>query len=119
MNNDEFGGFIVSKNIMKGFPIRYSYREKSSMPELNGWTLYSAEDDEAYVNDGGNFLILSAESIEKIAPVILEIFQATYGTDLCWLYEDGVHTGFYDLVRDRETTIEQILHAAEQAEVQS
>ena len=29
--------------------------------------------------------------------------------DLCWLYEAGVHTGFYDLKDDRETTIEEIL----------
>ena len=56
-----------------------------------------------------NFTILGANSIVKIAPVILKIFEAPYGTDLCWLYEEGVHVGFYDLVRDRETTIEEII----------
>ena len=109
MNNDDFGGFIVSKNIMNGFPVKYSYREKSSIPKLNGWTLYSTEEDDSYVNDSQNFLILSAESIQKIAPVVLEIFNAPYGTDLCWLYEGDVHIGFYDLVKEEEITIEQIL----------
>lgn len=42
---------------------------------------------------------------------MLEIFSAPYGTDLCWLYESGVHIGFYDLVKNKEVTIEQILNA--------
>lgn len=111
INNEDFGGFVVSNNILEGFPVRYSYRERSSIPKLNGWTLYSAEDDDTYVRDSRNFSILSAKSIQEIAPVMLEIFSAPYGTDLCWLYESGVHIGFYDLVKNKEVTIEQILNA--------
>lgn len=109
INNENFGGFVVSNNILEGKPVRYSYREKSSIPQLNGWTLLSIEDDDAYLNNPKNFSILGATSIEQLVPVMLEIFEAPYGTDLCWLYEQGVHTGFYDLARDRETTIEEIL----------
>ena len=109
INNSEYGGFVVSKNIVLGVPIRYSFREKSSIPQFNGWNLYSMNDDNEYVNNNSNFVILSAESIYKILPVFLEIFDAPYGTDLCWLYEEGVHIGFYDLAADRETTINEIL----------
>ena len=109
INNDDFGGFVVSKNIMAGLPVRYSFREESSISQLNGWNLYSAKDDDYYVNNSDNFVILSAESILKIAPVMLEVFNAPYGTDLCWIYEKGVHIGFYYLKADRETTIEEIL----------
>ena len=125
INNTAFGGFVVSENIIKGYPVRYSFREKSEIKEgypvrysfrekseikeLNGWTLYSSEDDDEFVSDSRNFKIMNAESICKFAPVMLEIFDAPYGTDLCWLYEEGVHTGFYDLKDDRETTIEEIL----------
>ncbi|WP_143318639.1 DUF2185 domain-containing protein [Clostridium sp. HBUAS56017] len=109
INNSEYGGFVVSKNIVSGVPIRYSFREKSSIQQLNGWNLYSMNDDDEYVNNSNNFVILSAESISKVAPVVLEIFDAPYGTDLCWLYEEGVHIGFYDLAADRETTIDEIL----------
>lgn len=109
INNSEYGGFVVSKNIISGVPIRYSFREKSSIQQLNGWNIYSMNDDDEYVNNSSNFVILSAESISKVAPVVLEIFDAPYGTDLCWLYEEGVHIGFYDLVADRETTIDEIL----------
>ena len=40
INDNEYGGFVVSKNVYLGRPIRYSYREQSSIPELNGWTIY-------------------------------------------------------------------------------
>ena len=110
INNDNYGGFIVSKNIISGVPIRYSFREKSLIPQLNGWNLYSMnDDDDEYINNSSNFVILSAESIYKISPVVLEIFDAQYGTDLCWLYEEGVHIGFYDLPANIETTIDEIL----------
>lgn len=106
---DEFGGFVVSKNIIEGKAIRYSYREKSEISQLNGWTLYSICDDDYYVNDSKNFVILNAESMFKIAPVMCEIFLAPYGTDLCWLYEKDVLVGFYDLKKDKEITISEVL----------
>lgn len=109
INNSAYGGFIISKNVNKGRPIRYSYREKSSIAQLNGWTLYSCDDDDEYVNSTNNFIIVSATTIYKLAPVMLEIFDAPYGTDLCWLYEKNTHIGFYDLINNKETTIEEIL----------
>lgn len=109
INNSDFGGFVVSNNVWKGHPIKYSFREKSEISKLNGWILYSEIDDEAYVNESHNFTILNADSIGKIAPVMLEIFNAPYGIDLCWLYEGSVHTGFYDLKADKEVTIDEII----------
>lgn len=82
VNDDAYGGGIVSKNVIAGKPIRYSYREKSNISQCNGWTIYSCEDDE-YVNNSNNFQILGATSILAIAPVMLAIFEAPYGTDLC------------------------------------
>ena len=108
INNNDFGGFIISKNVLKKTPIRYSFREKSEVAELNGWNFYSVEDDE-YVNNPDNFLIVTAETIFQISQIAFEIFEAPYGTDLYWFYEEDVHVGFYDLKEDRETTIEQIL----------
>jgi hypothetical protein len=109
INNDDYGGFVVSKNVLNGISVKYSFRQKSSIKELNGWNLYSEEDDEEYINDAKNFIIINAESICKVAPIILEIFHAPYGTDLAWLYIENVHVGFYDLVNDCETAIEKIL----------
>lgn len=73
--NSDFGGFVVSNNICSGNPIKYSFREKSEINSLNGWTLYSDIDDDDYVNESGNFTIINTNSISKISPVMLEIFS--------------------------------------------
>ncbi len=44
-----------------------------------------------------------------MAPVMFGIFEAPYGMDLCWLYEEGVHIGFYDVVADKEVTIDAVI----------
>jgi len=111
INNEDFGGFLVSKNICENnMPIKYSYREKSHIPQLNGWNLYSEKDDEDYVGDPKNFVIISAVTMFKISPMMKELFNAPYGTDLCWLYENDKQIKFYDLSVDEETTIDKILH---------
>ena len=111
INDSAYGGFMVSKNVCANRPIRYTYREKSSNENLNGWTIYSCDDTQEYVNNPDNFVILSATSINKINPLILKIFDAPYGTDLCWVYDKkGKFTGFYDLKDDKDTTLEEILN---------
>ncbi|MGX7418424.1 immunity protein Imm33 domain-containing protein [Carnobacterium gallinarum] len=87
IDNSDYGGFVVSKNVLAGKQIHYTFREKSSIAALNGWTVYSVADDDKYVNEADNFQVVSASTLFKLAPVMLELFNAPYGTDLCWLYE--------------------------------
>ena len=108
IDNSLYGGFIISKNVLDGIPIRYSYREKSSIEQLNGWTFLSEKDDDEYVNDPKNFIIVTMETIMNLAPVVAEIFDAPYGTDLFWKYEKGVFIGFYDLKNNRDVTIDNL-----------
>ncbi len=106
----QYGGFMISKNIThNGKRIKYSYREQSSIPNLNGWTIYSEIDDDSYVSDPNNFEIVGATTISKISPIMLEIFNAPYGTDLSWVYNENGDIGFYDLKRDKDTTVKEIL----------
>ncbi|WP_425489864.1 hypothetical protein [Listeria immobilis] len=39
--------------------------------------------------------------------VFSSVFSAPYGTDIEWLYEENVHIGFYDLVTEKETILNQ------------
>lgn len=110
INNDDYGGFIVSKNVISGIPIRYSFREKSSIQQLNGWNLLSEQDDDNYVKNSNNFIVLNMESVLKFAPIIAELFNAPYDTDLFWVYEEGIHTGFYDLKLEKEVTINELVN---------
>lgn len=109
LDNSYFGGFMVSKNVLNGIPIRYSYREKSSIKKLNGWTIMSEKDDDEYVCNPNNFVIVTAETLFGISSVMEQIYEAPYGTDLYWKYENNLHIGFYDLAREQDVTIEQIL----------
>lgn len=107
--SEEYGGFVVSKRVLGGVPVGYSYREESGIPAFNGWTLYSVEDDEAYGYDPRNFTVVGAETLKKFAGELLEIFEAPYGTELGWRYEKGKFAGFYDLVEERPVTAKEIL----------
>lgn len=100
-NNAAYGGFVVSNNVLAGRPVGYSFREESSIPQLNGWTLYSVDDDQEYIEDPHNFQVVTASTLMKYAPVMLEMFDAPYGTDVAWVYEEGVHTGFWDLTTNQ------------------
>lgn len=104
-----YGGFVVSNNVLAGRPVGYSFREQSDIPQLNGWTLYSVDDDQEYIERAENFRVVAASTVDGLAPVMLEIFEAPYGTDLCWMYEQGVHTGFWDLAGECPTDIATIL----------
>lgn len=110
INNTEYGSFIVSKNVMHGKAIGYTYRQESEIPELNRWTIYSVADDNQFVKDHKNFVILNADTINTVSPMMLEIFDAPYGTDLCWKYDEkGQFAGFYDMNQRKETFIDDIL----------
>ena len=57
--SDNYGGFVLSRNLKNGLPIAYTYREKSRLFQLNGWTIYSSSDDEEYVNTRRGFMLVS------------------------------------------------------------
>lgn len=109
-----YGGFVLSKRIKEGMLVGWTFREEES-PEmkLNGWTLYSVADDEDYISDPSNFEIVGAETIQKYAPLLLDIFDAPVGTDLEWRYSKKLFKikfeGLYDLQRNCDTTVEKIL----------
>jgi hypothetical protein len=106
---DFYGRFVVSKNILEGESIRYSVREQTCIPHLNGWTLYSLLDED-YEKNPQNFVVITAADMAAIAPIMLVIADAPYGTDLSWQYKDNMFTGFYDLVEKKTTSIEEIMN---------
>ena len=108
---DNYGGFIISKNITQnGIKAKWIFREQSSIRECNGWNIYSENDNQEYVSNPQNFEIVSAESIIKFVPVLLMVFNAPYGTDLTLKYEKDVVIGFIDTKNGHDITVEQILN---------
>ena len=71
-----YGGFVVSNNVLVGRPVGYSFREQSDIPQLNGWTLYSVDDDQEYIERAENFRVVAASTVAGLVPIMLEIFEA-------------------------------------------
>ena len=97
VDNIQFGGFIISKNITRnGAKAKWIFRQESSISQCNGWNIYSENDDQKYISDPNNFEIVSAETVSKFVPEVLKIYNLPYGTDLTLKYNNGVVVGFVD-----------------------
>lgn len=110
IDDSAFGGFVVSNNVLAGVPARYAFREPSEVAALNGWTVYSDADDDAYVSDPGNFTVVTASTLARLSPAVVDVFDAPYGTDIALLYDDEGHfAGYWDNEGEREVTRAQVL----------
>lgn len=109
-DDSAYGGFVVSDNVLAGVPARFAFREPSGVPDLNGWTVYSDADDDAYVNDANNFTVVTASTLVRFAPALIDAFDAPYGTDIALLYDEGGNfSGYWDNEGECEVSLEQVL----------
>lgn len=109
-DDSAYGGFVVSDNVLAGVPARFAFREPSGVADLNGWTVYSDADDDDYVNDANNFTVVTASTLARFAPALIDAFDAPYGTDIALLYdENGNFSGYWDNEGEREVSLEQVL----------
>lgn len=97
IDNSYFGGFVISKNITKnGMKAKRIFRKESSIAQCNGWNIYSENDDQEYISNPSNFEIVTAETVARFIPEILNVFNAPYGTSLSVKYNNDVFVGFVD-----------------------
>lgn len=97
IDNSYFGGFVISKNITKNsMKAKRIFRKESSIAQCNGWNIYSENDDQEYINNPSNFEIVTAETVARFIPELLNVFNAPYGTSLSVKYNNGVFAGFVD-----------------------
>lgn len=57
-------------------PVGYSFREQSDIPQLNGWTLYSVDNDQEHIERAENFRVVTALTVAGLVPIMLEFFEA-------------------------------------------
>lgn len=110
IDDSAYGGFIVSNNVLAGVPARFAFREPSEIAALNGWNVYSDVDDDAYVSDPDNFTVVTATTLARLSPAIVDVFDAPSGTDIALLYdEEGHFSDYWDNEGEREVTRAQVL----------
>lgn len=111
MDNNNYGGFIISKNVTRnGIKAKWVFREQSSIKECNGWNIYSENDDQEFISNPNNFEIVSADTISRFVPVLLMMYNAPYGTDITLVYKEDVVVGFIDTNTGNEVTLDQIIN---------
>ncbi len=109
IENIEYGAFLMSKNIYeKGIPTGFANREENPIDVANGWWIMSAVDDDDYLKPE-NFSYVSMKTVLTFIPEFIDFYDAPYGTDIGWIYEDGKHKGYWDYVKDKETTVKEIM----------
>lgn len=77
------GACLATKNVMSGAGrVRWMVREESQAPSDNGWRIFSDIDDEAYLHDASNFVIVDFNEVCAIEPALIGIWDFEVGSDL-------------------------------------
>lgn len=83
------GACLATKNVMSGAGrVRWMVREESKAPVDNGWRIFSDIDDEAYLADSSNFVIVDFNEVCAIEPALIGIWDLEVGSDL-QIVDDG------------------------------
>ena len=81
-------GLLVSKNIYNGKgKLKWCVREDSTRDVDNGWRFLSDIDSEEFLANSNNWCILAYESVIKIEPAVLAIYDMPVGTELTLMQE--------------------------------
>ena len=77
------GGSLVSRNALDGkAPIRWAFREEQANPVDNGWRFLSAIDDDEFLSDSANLVVVSFDTVVGIEPAVLPLLNLPEGTDV-------------------------------------
>jgi len=79
----ESGGSLLSRNALDGkAPIRWAFREEQANPVDNGWRFLSAIDDDEFLSDSANLVVVSFNTVVRIEPAVLPLLYLPEGTDV-------------------------------------
>jgi len=84
------GGCLVSRNIIDGRGhIKWVRRERSANPVDTGWRILSDIDTDDFLNEPGNLIVASFNSIANLEPALIGIYNLPVGADLQLVVQDG------------------------------
>ena len=84
------GGSVATRRILDGeSPLKWMLREPSANPVDNGWRFFSEADDDAYLNDPANSVVVDFNTVTGIEPAIIPIWNLPVGSDLQLVVKGG------------------------------
>jgi hypothetical protein len=79
------GGCIASKRAIEdGFGIFYMSRSEPVNDVDSGWAFLHGSEDEAYMDDPANHLILDVNTVANVNPAVIEHLDAPFGSAFTW-----------------------------------
>ena len=83
------GACLLSKNVIEGRGrVKWMVREKSKIPQDNGWLIFSDIDDSAYLSDPSNLQVVDFKQACMFEPALIGIWNFPVGSDL-QIIDDG------------------------------
>ena len=90
------GACLASGNVLtRRGRVRWMVREESKAPADNGWRIFSAIDDSAYLNTPGSLQIAAFNDVCAIEPALIGIYDLPVGSDL-QIVDDGSRVSIVD-----------------------
>lgn len=87
------GGCVVSKRIMeRTAQLKWMVREDPVEAEDNGWRFLSADDDDAYLEDPDNLMVVDFNEVADIEPAVLPVLNLPVGSSLELVVEAGMRS---------------------------
>lgn len=87
------GGCIITKSLLEeSSKLRWIFREQGVNPNDSGWRAIGDSDTQDYINNPSNSIVVDFNTLAKIEPAVLSVYQLPIGTDLEFHYDE---TGKY------------------------
>ena len=87
------GGCIITRSLLDGTSkLRWLFREQGVNPNDNGWRAIGDSDTQEYIDDPSNSVVVDFDTLAKMEPAVLVVYQLPIGTDLEFHYDE---TGRY------------------------
>lgn len=77
------GGCVITRSLLDGTSkLRWLFREQGVNPNDNGWRAIGDSDTQEYIDDPSNSVVVDFDTLAKIEPAVLLVYQFPIGTDL-------------------------------------
>lgn len=75
-------GYVSRKILEDGWKVGYMYREESLNEEDSGWSFMAGDEDEKYIDDSKNIVLIRLNELSQLDPDILSYIESPVGTAL-------------------------------------
>ena len=90
------GGCVITRSLFEGeSQLKWLFREEGVHRDDNGWRAFGDTDDQAYIDQVENHIVVDFNTLANIEPAVLIVYDYPVGTELEY-YHDATGRYFID-----------------------